>query len=126
MVEAPRTRPPVGAAEDRLVAVVASDAIEVGCGEVERVVPFDLDVLVEPSADNAARVVRALENFGAPLDSHGVTREDFEHDEAVPFTNNAAEADEWYEQVLGKLATGVSLDAEEVRFREEARRLFGR
>lgn len=33
----------------------------------------DLDVLVRPSADNAARVFRALVRFGAPVSAHGVS-----------------------------------------------------
>lgn len=37
----------------------------------------DLDVLVRPSLDNAARVMRALVRFGAPIASAGVTTEDF-------------------------------------------------
>jgi hypothetical protein len=37
----------------------------------------DLDVLVRPSAENAARVHAALRQFGAPLESSGVTAEDF-------------------------------------------------
>lgn len=37
----------------------------------------DLDVFVRPSPDNAARVVRALLAFGAPIRAHGVTVEDF-------------------------------------------------
>ena len=37
----------------------------------------DLDVLVRPSAENAARVHQALAQFGAPLDAHGVTARDF-------------------------------------------------
>ena len=37
----------------------------------------DLDVFVRPSADNAARVYRALERFGAPLQAHGVVESDF-------------------------------------------------
>lgn len=37
----------------------------------------DLDVFVRPSVDNAARVVRALRAFGAPLQAHGVTELDF-------------------------------------------------
>jgi hypothetical protein len=32
----------------------------------------DLDVWVEPTAANAARVVQALANFGAPLAAHGI------------------------------------------------------
>lgn len=39
---------------------------------------YDLDVFVRPSAENAERVYRALANFGAPLDSAGVTPQDFE------------------------------------------------
>lgn len=38
---------------------------------------LDLDVLVRPSATNAERVVAALAAFGAPLDAHGVSVEDF-------------------------------------------------
>jgi nucleotidyltransferase AbiEii toxin of type IV toxin-antitoxin system len=38
----------------------------------------DLDVLVAPDAENAARLVQALERFGAPLESHGVSARDFE------------------------------------------------
>ncbi len=37
----------------------------------------DLDVLVEPTAENARRVVAALTAFGAPLASHGVSEQDF-------------------------------------------------
>lgn len=37
----------------------------------------DLDVLVKPDAENAARVVLALREFGAPLDAHGVRADDF-------------------------------------------------
>jgi hypothetical protein len=33
----------------------------------------DLDVLVRPSPENAARVFRALVRFGAPVAAHGVT-----------------------------------------------------
>ncbi|MEO8636826.1 MAG: DUF6036 family nucleotidyltransferase [Gemmatimonadales bacterium] len=39
----------------------------------------DLDVWVEPSAANAARVWQALAAFGAPLASLGVTPRDFEY-----------------------------------------------
>ena len=37
-----------------------------------------LDLLVAPEEDNAARLVQALERFGAPLESHGISRADFE------------------------------------------------
>lgn len=37
----------------------------------------DFDVLVRPTAENARRVVQALEAFGAPLDAHGVGVDDF-------------------------------------------------
>lgn len=37
----------------------------------------DLDVLIRPTEGNAARLLRALTAFGAPLDQHGVTAEDF-------------------------------------------------
>jgi hypothetical protein len=36
----------------------------------------DLDVLIRPTQDNAARVVQALQAFGAPIDAHGVTADD--------------------------------------------------
>ena len=39
----------------------------------------DIDILVRPEPANAARVLRALRTFGAPIDSHGVTQTDFEH-----------------------------------------------
>lgn len=37
----------------------------------------DLDVWVDPTADNALRVVDALTEFGAPLVAHGVEARDF-------------------------------------------------
>ena len=37
----------------------------------------DLDVLVQPTAENAARVYRALARFGAPLERFDVKVEDF-------------------------------------------------
>lgn len=37
----------------------------------------DMDILVRPSAGNAARVFAALDRFGAPLRSHGVTDQTF-------------------------------------------------
>lgn len=37
----------------------------------------DLDVWIEPSAENAARVWRALAQFGAPLTELGISAEDF-------------------------------------------------
>jgi hypothetical protein len=43
----------------------------------------DLDVWVEPSVDNAARVVLALRRFGAALQSHGVTEADFARPGAI-------------------------------------------
>ncbi len=43
----------------------------------------DFDVLVRPTTDNAARVVRALAAFGAPLAAHGVAAADFERPGAV-------------------------------------------
>ncbi len=36
----------------------------------------DLDVLIRPDAENAARVFRALTRFGAPLGAHGVQATD--------------------------------------------------
>lgn len=41
----------------------------------------DIDIWVEPSADNAARVMSALREFGAPL--HQVTEQDFTQPEVV-------------------------------------------
>ena len=43
----------------------------------------DLDVWVEASADNARRVMAALEAFGAPLRAHGITGADFEVEGSV-------------------------------------------
>jgi hypothetical protein len=37
----------------------------------------DLDLFVRPTAENAARVFRALVAFGAPLEAHGVAPADF-------------------------------------------------
>jgi hypothetical protein len=37
----------------------------------------DLDVWIEPTAENAERIWRALATFGAPLDSLGIALEDF-------------------------------------------------
>lgn len=37
----------------------------------------DLDVLVRPTAENAARVFGALRAFGAPIAAHGVTQDLF-------------------------------------------------
>jgi hypothetical protein len=38
----------------------------------------DLDLLVAPDSANAARVIQALQRFGAPIASHGVSARDFE------------------------------------------------
>ena len=38
----------------------------------------DIDVLVAPEPRNAERLIRALEQFGAPIESHGVSQKDFE------------------------------------------------
>ena len=43
----------------------------------------DIDILIRPSKENAERVVSALRAFGAPVDAHGIRREDFERDENV-------------------------------------------
>jgi Nucleotidyl transferase of unknown function (DUF2204) len=37
----------------------------------------DLDVFVRANPANAARVMRALRKFGAPLTAHGITEDDF-------------------------------------------------
>lgn len=37
----------------------------------------DFDVWVRPTAENAERVIRALTEFGAPLENHGVEASDF-------------------------------------------------
>ncbi len=41
----------------------------------------DLDLWVENSAENASRVFRALKQFGAPIESDGITPETFTRDE---------------------------------------------
>lgn len=38
----------------------------------------DIDLFVNATPDNAARLLVALQDFGAPLDQHGVTAADFE------------------------------------------------
>jgi hypothetical protein len=38
---------------------------------------LDIDILVRPSVENAERVMRALQVWGAPVDSHGVSVIDF-------------------------------------------------
>jgi len=43
----------------------------------------DIDVFVRPSADNAARIWRALVDFGAPVASVGVVQADFEKPDLV-------------------------------------------
>jgi hypothetical protein len=43
----------------------------------------DIDMLVRPTPENAARVWRALVDFGAPVAVHGVTQRDFEVEEKV-------------------------------------------
>ena len=43
----------------------------------------DLDVWVEPTPDNAERVLRALAAFGAPAEALGITREDFARPDTV-------------------------------------------
>ncbi len=43
----------------------------------------DLDVFVAPSSENAARLMRALDVFGAPVASHGVSQRDFEKEGTV-------------------------------------------
>jgi len=43
----------------------------------------DLDIWVQPSQENAERVLEALRSFGAPLEAHGVGRADFEATESV-------------------------------------------
>lgn len=37
----------------------------------------DIDLFVRPTPENAARVFRALAEFGAPIAAHGVTEQDF-------------------------------------------------
>jgi hypothetical protein len=43
----------------------------------------DIDILVRPTPENAARVFRALADFGAPVAAHGVTQRDFEVEHQV-------------------------------------------
>lgn len=43
----------------------------------------DLDLLVRPTTENAARVVEALRAFGAPIETHDVERTDFERPGSV-------------------------------------------
>lgn len=41
----------------------------------------DMDILVQATPENAARVFAALQRFGAPLEAHGVTQGLFAHEE---------------------------------------------
>jgi hypothetical protein len=43
----------------------------------------DIDLFVRPEAENAARVLQALRDFGAPVDTHGVTAMDFQQPDMV-------------------------------------------
>lgn len=43
----------------------------------------DLDLFVASTSENARRLVGALADFGAPLDSHGITAADFQRSEVV-------------------------------------------
>jgi hypothetical protein len=43
----------------------------------------DLDLLVAPDAENASRLMLALGDFGAPVESHGITARDFEKEGTV-------------------------------------------
>ena len=43
----------------------------------------DIDFWVRPSAANAQRIVAALNDFGAPLTSHGISTADFEVSDTV-------------------------------------------
>lgn len=43
----------------------------------------DIDIFIRPSAENAARVWRALLAFGAPVTATGVTQTDFEKPDLV-------------------------------------------
>jgi hypothetical protein len=43
----------------------------------------DIDMFVRPTPENAARVFRALADFGAPVAAHGVTQADFEVEDKV-------------------------------------------
>lgn len=38
----------------------------------------DIDILVRPTSENAARVITALQRFGAPVEAHGISQADFE------------------------------------------------
>jgi hypothetical protein len=43
----------------------------------------DIDILVQPTRENALKVHRALIDFGAPLAAHGVSASDFEQEGMV-------------------------------------------
>jgi hypothetical protein len=43
----------------------------------------DIDLFVRPSPENAARIIRALNDFGAPVLSHGISAADFARPGAV-------------------------------------------
>ena len=43
----------------------------------------DIDLFVRPSTENATRIIQALNDFGAPLLSHGIATDDFARPGAV-------------------------------------------
>lgn len=43
----------------------------------------DIDIFVRPSEENAERVLRALDAFGAPIVAHGISKADFANPGAV-------------------------------------------
>jgi hypothetical protein len=45
----------------------------------------DIDIFVRPTPSNAARIVRALQAFGAPVEAHGVTERDFQKTESPAY-----------------------------------------
>ncbi len=70
---------------DVLVALLAADARMLVVGAHAMAVhgvprgTQDLDIWIDPTPENAARVWQALAQFGAPLDSLGITQADFDH-----------------------------------------------
>lgn len=75
--------------EDMLSALIEADAEFLVVGAYALAVhglpraTGDIDIFVRPSEENAKRVYRALQTFGAPLESHGVSEADFERSGSV-------------------------------------------
>jgi len=78
----------------------------------------DLDILVRPTPDNAARVLSALRQFGAPIAAHGIRQLDFERPgnvyqiglpprriDLLTQISGVSFEDAWHTRLMSKLGT---------------------